>query len=136
MMSYAATLVERFRERTFRIYLLTGIANTVFGYTVYTLIWWLVGAAQLALFVGTLFGVTFNMFTTGRYLFDTHQGWVMGRYLLIQFILYAGNSLSLWLLQAIGLHALIAQAILLPAVVIGGYGMIRYFLLIPLGKVT
>ena len=122
MISFAAQ-VERLRDIQFLRFLVIGGINTLFGYSLFSLLI-LVGAVpDIALFAATVVGVLFNYVTTGRLVFAARGfgrlPWFAGVYGLTFLI----NLWSLRGLISAGLSPLLAQAGLLPVVTILAFAL-------------
>lgn len=98
-------------------FLIIGLGNTAFGYTLYLLGLWL-GVPYLgALIISTIFGAIFNFFTTGRIVFGSRASERIFRFLASYCVTLSLNLAFLrWLVEA-GVAKTYAQAILLPIVV-------------------
>lgn len=104
-------------RKAFLRFLAVGVVNTAFGYGVYAV--GIMGGlpAQTALALQFLLGVLWNYRMHARWVFAV-EGWgrlpaYVGAYLLI----WALNALALRVLLSVGLGALAAQALILPATV-------------------
>lgn len=100
--------------RRFARFVVVGVVNTLFGYSVFTVLI-LVGAApQVALTISFVIGVMWNYFTHGRFVFQ-NRGWKRFRYYVGAYVaIYLGNSAALHALLATGLHPILAQGLILP----------------------
>ena len=112
-------------QRLWRYYQ-AGVINTAFGYGVFSLLVLAGVAPGLALLIATVLGVLFNYFTTGRIVFAS-QGW--GRlpgFALVYGLTFLANLWSLKGLISAGLSPFLAQAILLPVVVIANFALNKF----------
>ena len=96
-------------------FVMAGVLNTAFGYTLY-----LIGleaglAPEIALGLSVLVGAIFNYMTTARYVFRHASINLLPRFLLTYGIIYLANVLALRGMLSFGVSAWLAQAILLPA---------------------
>lgn len=99
-------------------FLVVGLGNTAFGYSVYALAVLAGLAPQLALILQFLLGVLWNYTLHARLVFSVN-GWArfplyIGTYLLI----YAINATSLRILLAESVGPLSAQLLILPFIVV------------------
>jgi len=102
-------------------FLVVGGLNTLFGYGVFALLLWLGLHFSLAAFLSTLAGVLFNFRTTGKLVFGSHDWSLIFRFLLVYSILYLCNVAGIWLLEQIGIPAMLGGALLLLPMAVLGY---------------
>ena len=105
------------RESRFLRFLLTGGVNTAFGYAVYYTLLRMTGNAQIALALGTIIGVTFNFFSTGRVVFQSSDPRLIGRFVGVYVVVYLYNACGLALLGRAGVDPAIGALALLPGAV-------------------
>jgi putative flippase GtrA len=119
-------MTGKFRDRQFLRFLAVGGLNTLFGYGVFSLLVLAGMAPGLSLLIATVLGVLFNYFTTGRIVFAA-RGWNrLPRFALVYGLTFLANLWSLKSLIAAGLSPLLAQAILLPVVVIATFALNKF----------
>lgn len=111
----------RLNDPAFLRFLAVGVVNTAFGYGVYALAVLAGLPAQAALIVQFVLGALWNYSLHARLVFAV-RGWgrmplYIGAYLLI----YLLNAAALHSLMALGLGALLAQALIMPATVIASW---------------
>ena len=109
-------------------FVLVGLLNTAFGYGVYTLFVLLGTAPQFALLMQFLIGATWNYFTHARLVFDTTGYRKLPAYLACYAGLYLLNAELLALLMERGIGPLIAQAVILPVIVVLSFALISLVL--------
>lgn len=115
-------------------FLLVGALNTAFGYGVFAALVLSNMDSGLALLCATLAGIIFNFFTTGGLVFRAAPGPVQFlRFFALYAVLYALNLACLKGLEALHLHPLAAQAILLPLFVIISYFLNKHVVFRPQG---
>jgi putative flippase GtrA len=99
-------------------FLVVGAGNTVFGYLVYLAGLWSGLPYQVAAIVATVLGVIFNFFTTGTIVFrNAALGRIFGFFAVYGFTLIV-NLIVLTRLVEAGVSKALAQALVLPLVVI------------------
>ena len=112
-------------QRSLRIrfirFLIVGGVNTIFGYSIFALVFLASKSPTLAIVVATAIGVLFNFMTTGRLVFGNRLAvtivpFVMG-YGVTMVLNIVLVNIALWL----GVGALVAQALSLPLLVITSY---------------
>ncbi|MDO8654254.1 MAG: GtrA family protein [Undibacterium sp.] len=80
-------------------FVLVGVLNTIFGYSVYAALLFIKFPYLIALLVATIAGVVFNYFSFGRIAFNGHKGWaVFLKFIIAYALIYTINALLLKLL--------------------------------------
>ncbi|MGX1305312.1 putative flippase GtrA [Amorphus suaedae] len=102
-------------------FLLVGVVNTIFGYSVFALLYLLTHHHNFSVIAATIIGIIFNFFTTGRIVFGNKSLRALLPFIMAYGVALALNLVVLNLLLAVGISALIGQAISLPVVVIVSY---------------
>lgn len=95
-------------------FLATGALNTAFGYCCFVVLIYTGLHYTLAVFIGTILGVIFNFFTTGKLVFDMTDHRRLPRFLGVYAILYVVNVLWLKLMTILGVDLYLGGAIALP----------------------
>lgn len=114
------------RDSQFIRFLAVGALNTLFGYGVFTLLVLTGLAPGWALLIATLIGVLFNYFTTGRIVFAA-RGWAcLPRFACVYGLTFLANLWSLKSLISAGLSPFLAQAMLLPIVIIANFALNKF----------
>lgn len=106
------------RDHQLLRFLAVGALNTLFGYVMFSLLVLAGVVPGLALFVGTLVGLLFNYFTTGRLVFAARGLGRLPWFVAVYGLTFLVNLWSLRALIATGLSPLLAQAIVLPPVIL------------------
>ena len=106
------------RDHQLLRFLAVGALKTLFGYVMFSLLVLAGVAPGLALFVGTLVGLLFNYFTTGRLVFAARGLGRLPWFVAVYGLTFLVNLWSLRSLIATGLSPLLAQAIVLPLVIL------------------
>ena len=83
-------------------FVLVGILNTLFGYSVFALLLWLDFHYSIATIFSTIIGVIFNFYTTGRLVFKNTNNLLIFKFVLVYvfttslsiFILYLSNKMN------------------------------------------
>lgn len=101
-------------SKEFYRFIVTGILNTLVGYSLYALLIYLGLAYPLAVLFSTILGVLFNYLTIGKVVF-VHEGESrLLPFISVYIIVYALNIYGLWQLEFIGIeNKYVAGAILL-----------------------
>lgn len=113
-----SALAAKLRDHQFLRFLAVGVLNTLFGYGVFGALVLAHMEPGLALFIATVAGVIFNYFTTGRLVFAASGMGRLPRFAAVYGLTFLVNLWSLRELTAAGLSPLLAQAIMLPVMVI------------------
>lgn len=105
--------------RTFTTYILVGILNTVFGYSLFALFIFLKFHYSLAVLFSTILGVFFNFKTIGKLVFKSNDNSLIVRFIAVYGVAYLLNVAGLRLLSSFHLDMYRAGAVLiLPMAVI------------------
>lgn len=105
-------------DRQFLRFLAVGVLNTLFGYGVFSILVLAHLEPGIALAIATIAGVIFNYFTTGRLVFASSGIGQLPRFVAVYGLTFLVNLLALHRLTGAGLSPLLAQAIMLPIMVI------------------
>jgi len=97
-------------------FILAGILNTIFGYSVYAVLLFIDLPYLIALLVATIVGVVFNYFSIGRIAFNDHGGGkIFLRFITAYALIYVINaSLLQILIDYLTLNNYFAQVICIP----------------------
>lgn len=114
-------------QRQFVKFILVGILNTAFGYGVYSALVLLKVDASISLFASTVMGILFNYMTTGRLVFLARGIGRLPYFMAVYGLTFLFNLWSLRLLLSHGVKPLLAQALLLPLMVITSFTLNKIF---------
>lgn len=98
-----------------------GIVNTIFGYSVFALLYVVSGDHRMSIVGATIVGVIFNFFTTARIVFKNSNNRLIFRFISGYAISLGANMMLLEVLVRAGVGPLVAQLICLPPVVVLTY---------------
>ena len=90
------------KENKFFRFILVGILNTAFGYSLFALFIFLNIHYSLAVFLSTVLGVLFNFKTIGKLVFDSHDNSLIFRFIAVYVLLYLINISCLWFFKISG----------------------------------
>lgn len=90
------------KENKFFRFILVGILNTAFGYSLFALFIFLNMHYSLAVFLSTVLGVLFNFKTIGKLVFDNHDNSLIFRFIAVYVLLYLINISCLWFFKISG----------------------------------
>jgi len=94
-------------------FILVGVLNTIFGYSIYALFIFIGFNFVIASFFATIIGILFNFQTIGRLVFQAHDNRLIFRFFMVYGIVFLFGIIFIWLLKLIGLNNYIAGLITL-----------------------
>lgn len=112
--------------RLLRFFVVGGV-NTVFGYGVYALLLFVGFHYAAAAFIGTVAGVVFNYFTTGRFVFDHLSGAGLSRFVGVYAAVYCLKVACLAVLARFGVGPYVAGLLLLVPMALVSYVLLGRF---------
>jgi putative flippase GtrA len=101
------------KTRSYAAYILVGILNTAFGYSMFALFIFLKLHYSLAVFFSTVLGIVFNFKTIGRLVFKSSDNSLIFRFFAVYAVTYLINVAGLKILSIINIDMYIAGAVLL-----------------------
>lgn len=100
-------------------YLLVGILNTVFGYSLYAFFIFLNLHYSVAVLLGTVLGVLFNFKTIGKLVFKSHNNALIFRFVTVYALTYFVNVGGLRIFKGYNINMYLSGFLMLfPATVI------------------
>ncbi len=114
-------------SKRFMRFILIGMLNTAFGYSLYALLIFLGLRFDLAILISTILAVLFNFKTTGTFVFNNKRNNLIIRYFCAYSIIYLLNVVLVWLMLKSNINSYLAQAFATPALVILSYTIQRDF---------
>lgn len=114
-------------QRQFVRFLFVGILNTAFGYSAFVLLVLVKLGPGVALFLATVLGVLFNYVTTGRLVFASRGFGRLPYFTAVYGLTFVLNLWSLRFLLSRGISPILAQAILLPVMVVLNFALNKIF---------
>jgi|SRR5208283_2308815 len=114
-------------SKRFIRFILVGILNTGFCYSLYALLIFLGLRFDLAILIATILGVLFNFKTTGTLVFNNRQKNLILRYFGAYSIIYLLNVLLVWLMLKSDISSYLAQAFAMPVLAVLSYVLQRDF---------
>ena len=100
-------------SKTFIRFLMVGIVNTLFGYSLFVVLIYVGLHYTIAVFLGTVLGVLFNFKTTGKLVFKSQDNRLLWKFFGVYTVVYVLNILGLYCLDKISIDAYRAGAILI-----------------------
>jgi putative flippase GtrA len=116
-----AKLFQSAQPRKFFKFMIVGLLNTAFGYSLFALIYLLTGFHRIAVLLATCAGVAFNFYTTGRLVFGNRNLTTCLPFAVGYVLVFLVNIFALEALIRAGLDAILGQLLLLPVLVILSY---------------
>ena len=92
-------------------FLATGFLNTIFGYSCFSALIFIGLHYTLAVFIGTILGVIFNFFTTGKFVFDIVDHRRLPRFIAVYIVIYIINVFWLKLMIIAGINLYLGGAL-------------------------
>lgn len=111
----------------FAAFVAVGLLNTVFGYGVFLGGLWWGFSPGIALTIATIAGAFFNYLTTGRMVFRENSIHRLPHFLTVYVVVYVLNRVVLELLIAQSYAPWLAQAMILPFVVVASYVTMKFW---------
>ena len=90
-------------------FLAVGVLNTFFGYAAYSVLLFVGFPYPVALLLATIFGVIFNYFNFGKFVFSGHRDW-------LAFCKFVAVYAAIYVVNAVGLRVLMHDFLLNPYV--------------------
>lgn len=113
-------------------FLVVGVVNTLFGYGAYAFFLWIGFHFSAAALLGTVAGVIFNFFTTGRLVFDRARRFRSALpFVAVYSVVYAINVALLALLEHLGVGPYLAGLILIVPLALISFLLMRRFVFGP-----
>ena len=94
-------LIKKLANHSFFRFLVVGVINTVFSYSMFSLFIFLKFHYVLAALFSTILGILFNFHTIGKLVFKNFQHSLIGKFFMVYGFLYLLNILFLRLLKDI-----------------------------------
>ena len=114
-------------KQQFLRFLLVGLLNTVFGYSLFAFLTWLGLTYPVAIGLATLGGVAFNFQSTGRLVFSGAPWSRMGRFTGVYAVIYGLNVAGVALLLEAGLNVYAANALVILPLALVAYVLQQKF---------
>lgn len=118
---------KTYEKNAFLRFLVAGFVNTLFGYGVFCLTFWLSGRPILALAIATILGTLFNFFTIGNLVFRRAKAHLLLRFVATYALVFLCNAAALLSIERLGGAPALAQAGILPFVVVLSYFLNKNF---------
>lgn len=113
--------------RQFGRFIAVGILNTAFGFGVYSTLIFIGLHYAVASLLGTILGVLFNFFTTGRIVFRNSDNSRLLLFFMVYGIVYGFNIAGLTLLDSLHVNLYLAGLVMVPPAAILAYILNRRF---------
>jgi putative flippase GtrA len=108
-------------RRRLLMFLMVGVLNTVVGYGLFAMLFLSLQSYRMAAVLAFIGGIAFNFFSIGRLVFKSNRGSALVPFVAGYLVILGANLALLEILVAAGLHALVAQAVSLPFLVLASY---------------
>jgi putative flippase GtrA len=106
-------------DSPFARFLIVGIVNTLFGYSIFAVLVFAGVHYAAALLCATVLGVLFNFKTVGTFVFRSHDNRLIFRFVATYVVVYGLNVAGVRLMTSLGADTYVAGAVmLLPTAVV------------------
>lgn len=126
MMAWPALLRSAWRHVLVR-YVVVGVANTGFSYSVYALALALGCSYPIASLIALIAGICLSFKTQGRFVFRNMRNSLFGRFLVSWVLIYLSHIGIVALCLHLGFNAFIGGALAMPSNVVAGFLLQRFF---------
>jgi len=99
-------------KKRFLRFLVVGVINTLFSYTIYALLTFLGVHYSLSIFLANGLGVLFNFKTIGKFVFNVRENHFIFRFFLIYLVIYILSVLSVKFLLQIQVNKYLAGGLI------------------------
>jgi putative flippase GtrA len=127
MISYLVHLGRRAPRLEAVRFVLTGVLNTIFGYSVYLALLFGGLPPVAALACATVIGAVFNYFTFARMVFFHRLMDRLPRFAGAYLIVFTANAIAMKILLGAGVAPALTQALLTPVAAAGSYFLFRTY---------
>lgn len=104
--------LQKHLDFRFLKFMVVGVVNTLFGYSMFVLFTWLGITYSIALILSTVAGVLFNFKTIGQLVFSNRNNALLIRFIGVYTIIYFVNLYSLKALLGLHFNVYVASAML------------------------
>lgn len=126
-MSFLRLLVTKVKKTRAVRFVLVGVLNTTFGYSIYAVLLFVGFDYQLANLLALSMGVFFSFKTQGHLVFENRNDRLLGRFVMIWALIYFCVITAIGQIMSMGFNAYAAGALVLPLSVTLSYLMQKYF---------
>jgi putative flippase GtrA len=119
--------IRELLQRQFITFLMVGVLNTLFGYSLFALLIYVGLHYTIATFIGTVLGVLFNFKTTGKLVFDSHDNRLLWKFFGVYGVMYFFNIIGLYFLDILIKNIYISGAVLILPMALVGFVLNRRF---------
>lgn len=120
-------LFRTIKDRTFVRFLLVGILNTLFGYSIFAVLIFLGLHYTVAALLSTILGVLFNFKTIGSMVFKNSKSRLIIRFIAVYAVIYCLNVVFLKMLSLWNVNMYLAGLALLFPMAFVAFLMNKYF---------
>jgi putative flippase GtrA len=107
-------------------FLVVGALNTLFGYSVFTILIFIGNTPALALILTYVIGVVFNFFTTRGFVFNHSKRSSLLRFIVAYIAIYFVNLGLYKIIEIVGTTPHVTQALCLPIVAIFSFFLFKF----------
>ncbi len=107
--------------------MIVGVINTLFGYSLFSLLILLSFRYEIAALISTVCGVLFNFKTIGIIVFQNKNNYLIFKFIVVYIIIYLLQILLLKQLVAYKINIFVAGALILPPLALVSYTLNKIF---------
>lgn len=120
-------ILRTIKKKTFLRFLLVGLLNTFFGYTIFAVFIFLGFHYIIATLISTVLGILFNFKTIGTLVFRNSKGHLIVRFIVVYAFIYCLNIAFLKILSLLSFNMYIAGLVLLLPMAVTAYVLNDHF---------
>ena len=114
-------LIKNIDLETFLKFIIAGIVNTFFGYSIYWILLMLNMHFTVALLIASIIGILFNFYTTGTYVFNNNNIKLLKKFIAIYLFIYVINLVGIKILIYFGFTPSISGLFMQPSIALLGF---------------
>jgi putative flippase GtrA len=114
-------------DKRFFSFILIGIINTIFGYSVYAFLLWVGLHFSLAAGLSTILGILFNFKSIGVFVFNSKDNSKIKIFLIIYFICYVVNLVGIYSLEFFDVNSFFGGAVMLIPTALLTYNLLKRY---------
>jgi putative flippase GtrA len=120
-------ILQSIKDKTFVRFLLVGLLNTLFGYSIFAVLIYFGFHYTIATLLSTVLGVLFNFRTIGTLVFKNSRGHLIVKFIAVYAIIYCLNIAFLKILNMWSFNMYIAGLVLLFPMAVTAYFLNKHF---------
>ena len=114
-------------NKNFYRFLLVGILNTIFGYSIFSLGIFIGFHYSISLLLSTILGIIFNFNSIGYIVFKNKNKQLFSKFIFIYIFIYLINLIFIKLLSSIGISYYLSAALMIGPSAIFSYWLLKIY---------